>query len=161
MVGGGSRREEGSLVLNNKNVFAALDTLKKKKKSDKEKKSKGSSTKSQGQSTKTEAQVFWAPAPLNAKSWADVDDDDDYFATTAPPQSGWGVSESHHSKEDKHGNFEVRGFFLLVYFLLYCLLFIIYYLSVFSLCGWMDGCTCKSSLEFDWFLLLLQDILVC
>jgi len=125
MVGGGSRREEGSLVLNNTNVFAALDTLKKKKKSDKQKKSKGSSTKSQGQSTKTEAQVFWAPAPLNAKSWADVDDDDDYYATTAPPQSVWGVSEPHHSKEDKHGNFEVRGDFFICLFI-YC---IVYYLS--------------------------------
>lgn len=112
MVGGGSRREEGSLVLNNTNVFAALDTLKKKKKSDKERKSKGSSTKSQAQSTKTEAQVFWAPAPLNAKSWADVDDedDDDYYATTAPPQSVWSVSEANHSKEDKHGNIEVWEF---------------------------------------------------
>lgn len=124
MVGGGSRRDEGSLVLNNTNVFAALDTLKKKKKSDKEK-SKGSSTKSQAQSAKAEAQVFWAPAPLNAKSWADVDDedDDDYYATTAPPQSVWGVSEPHHSKEDKHGNFEVRGFVCLFVFVIYLFFF--------------------------------------
>lgn len=151
MVGGGSRRDEGSLVLNNTNVFAALDTLKKKKKSDKEKtKSKGSSTKSQGQSTKTEAQVFWAPAPLNAKSWADVDDDDDYYATTAPPQSGWGISETHHSKDDKHGNFEVR---LFIY--LFIVLFIIYFTVWY---GWMDGSTCVGSLEFNWFPLLLQDI---
>jgi len=149
MVGGGSRRDEGSLMLNNTNVFAALDTLKKKKKSDKEKsKGKGSSTKSQGQSTKTEAQVFWAPAPLNAKSWADVDDDDDYYATTAPPQSGWGISETHHSKDDKHGNFEVRLFICcFVYYLFHCVV-------------WMDGSTCNGSLEFDWLLLLLQDILV-
>ena len=38
MVGGGSRRDEGSLMINNTNVFAALDALKKKKKSDKERK---------------------------------------------------------------------------------------------------------------------------
>ncbi|XP_054788314.1 uncharacterized protein LOC129294163 [Prosopis cineraria] len=98
MVGGGSRRDEGSLMINNTNVFAALDALKKKKKSDKERKSKGSST-SQVQSKEPEPQVFWAPTPLNAKSWADVDDDDDYFATTAPPQSVWGVSEPEQSKE--------------------------------------------------------------
>ncbi|KAK4274382.1 hypothetical protein QN277_017610 [Acacia crassicarpa] len=98
MVGGGSRRDEGSLMINNTNVFAALDALKKKKKSDKERKSKGSST-SQVQSKEPEPQVFWAPTPLNAKSWADVDDDDDYFATTAPPQSSWNVSEPEQSKE--------------------------------------------------------------
>lgn len=107
MVGGGSRRDEGSLMINNTNVFAALDTLKKKKKSDKERKSKGSSN-SKSSSAKSEpSQVFWAPAPLNAKSWADVDDDDDdYYATTAPPQSVWSVSDPQHSK-DKPGNFEV------------------------------------------------------
>lgn len=107
MVGGGSRRDDGSLVINNTNVFAALDTLKKKKKSDKERKNKGSkSTKLESES---DSKVFWAPAPLNASSWADVDDDDDYYATTAPPQSVWSVSDPQHS-EDKPENFEV--FFL-------------------------------------------------
>jgi len=50
--------------------------LKKKKKSDKDKKNKGFS-----KSTKSvlESQAFWAPAPLNATSWDDVDDDDDDF----------------------------------------------------------------------------------
>ncbi|KAK4274383.1 hypothetical protein QN277_017611 [Acacia crassicarpa] len=91
MVGGGSRRDEGSLTINNTNVFAALDALKKRK-------NKGS--KSQVQS-KPEPQVFWAPTPLNSKSWADVDDDedDDYFATTAPPQPVWGGSEPEQSEE--------------------------------------------------------------
>ncbi|XP_054788239.1 uncharacterized protein LOC129294125 [Prosopis cineraria] len=99
MVGGGNRRDEGSLMINNTNVFAALDALKKRKKSDKERKSKGSS-KSQVQSKEPEPQVFWAPTPLNAKSWADVDDDDDddYFATTGPPRSVWGGSEPEPSK---------------------------------------------------------------
>ncbi|KAJ7966095.1 stress response protein NST1-like [Quillaja saponaria] len=54
MVGGGSRRDEGSLV-------------------------------------------FWAPTPLNSKSWADVDDDD---ANTAPLQSVCGAWESQQSKEN-------------------------------------------------------------
>ncbi|KAJ7966096.1 stress response protein NST1-like [Quillaja saponaria] len=99
MVGGGSRRDEGSLVIKNSNVFAALDTLRKKKKSDKEKKNRGSS-KPQAQSKEPEPQVFWAPAPLTVSSWADVDDDDDYYATTAPPQSVWGASEPQQSKEN-------------------------------------------------------------
>ncbi|KAG6501223.1 hypothetical protein ZIOFF_041101 [Zingiber officinale] len=98
MVGGGSRRDDGPLKINSTNVFAALETLKKKKKSDKESKSKGAS-KSQGK--EQEKQVFWAPAPLTSKSWADVgdDDDDDYYATTAPPQAVWGVSEQQHNKK--------------------------------------------------------------
>ena len=38
--------------------------------------------------------MYWAPAPLTVKTWADVDDedDDDYYATTAPPQAMWGGS---------------------------------------------------------------------
>ncbi|CAI8599706.1 unnamed protein product [Vicia faba] len=105
MVGGGSRRDDGSLVINNTNVFAALDTLKKKKKSDKEKKSKGS--KSGKLEAESDSKLFWALAPLNATSWGDVDDDDDddYYATTAPPQSVWSVSEPQRS-EDKQENFE-------------------------------------------------------
>ncbi|GMQ06683.1 hypothetical protein CsSME_00051169 [Camellia sinensis var. sinensis] len=95
MVGGGNRKDE-SLVLNSTNVFAALGTLRKKKKSDKEQgssKSKSSSKKKQDKE-EPEPQVFWAPAPLTVKSWADVDDedDDDYYATTAPPQSSWSGS---------------------------------------------------------------------
>lgn len=106
MVGGGSRRDEGSLVISNTNVFAALDTLKKKKKSDKDKKSKGSSKSTKSES---ESQAFWAPAPLNATSWADVDDDDDdYYLTTAPPQ----FSDPQPS-EDKPEHFEVYPFFIL------------------------------------------------
>ncbi|XP_004501275.1 uncharacterized protein [Cicer arietinum] len=106
MVGGGNRRDDGSLVISNTNVFAALDTLKKKKKSDKERKSKGSSnSKSVKLESESESQVFWAPAPLNATSWADVDDDDDYYATTAPPQAVWSVSDSQNNK-DKQEIFE-------------------------------------------------------
>ncbi|GMH10821.1 hypothetical protein Nepgr_012662 [Nepenthes gracilis] len=98
MVGGGSKKDEGSFVISNTNVFAALDSLRKKKKSDKEKESKSSS---KAPVKEPELQVFWAPAPLNAKSWADVDDDDDddYYATTEPPLSSWGAPELQRSKE--------------------------------------------------------------
>ncbi|KAK8595730.1 hypothetical protein V6N12_064241 [Hibiscus sabdariffa] len=106
MAGGGSRRDEGSLVINSTNVFAALETLRKKKKSDKDRgSSKRSSSKSQQPQKETDPQVFWAPAPLNVKSWADVDDDDDYFATTAP-QSVWGSSDPSQSHEDKNVDLE-------------------------------------------------------
>ncbi|KAJ6435007.1 hypothetical protein OIU84_000280 [Salix udensis] len=105
MVGGGRRRDEGSLVINNTNVFAALETLRKKKKSDKErgcsKIGKGGSKSGKEQPKEPEPEVFWAPAKLTAKSWADVDDDDDddYYATTAPPPSVWGASEQQKSEE--------------------------------------------------------------
>ncbi|XP_055820653.1 uncharacterized protein LOC129889397 [Solanum dulcamara] len=91
---GSNRREEGSVMVKNSNVFAALDTLRKKKKSDKEK-TKGSSKKEQ------EPEVLWAPAPLTVKSWADVDDedDDDYYATTAPLKSFVGSNESGKNTE--------------------------------------------------------------
>ncbi|CAN4127845.1 unnamed protein product [Withania somnifera] len=92
---GSNRREEGSVMVKNSNVFAALDTLRKKKKSDKDKSSKGSSKK------EPEPEVSWAPAPLTVKSWADVDeeDDDDYYATTAPLQSFLGSNESEKETE--------------------------------------------------------------
>ncbi|KAK6945011.1 hypothetical protein RJ641_026113 [Dillenia turbinata] len=105
MVGGGGRKDD-SLVINSTNVFAALGTLRKKKKSDKESSSsaskKGSSKK---QEKEPEPQVFWAPTPLNTKSWADVDDDDDddYYATTAPPPSVWGASAAPAEGKAKEG----------------------------------------------------------
>ncbi|XP_024180982.1 FK506-binding protein 3 isoform X2 [Rosa chinensis] len=95
MAGGGSRKDE-SVVLNSTNVFAALGSLKKKKKSDKSKSGKS------GQA-EPEKEVYWAPAPLTVKSWADVDDedDDDYFATTAPPELGWAGGDSKDHKESE------------------------------------------------------------
>lgn len=103
MVGGGNRKDD--LVISNSNVFAALGTLKKKKKnSDKDSRSKTASSSSTSKAEKKpDSQVFWAPAPLTVKSWADVDDedDDDYYATTAPPQSVWSpapVTAEQHSK---------------------------------------------------------------
>ncbi|KAK9141862.1 hypothetical protein Syun_011262 [Stephania yunnanensis] len=82
--------------MSNTNVFAALEALRRKKRSDKE---RGSSSK-KGAGKEAEPQVFWAPTPLTVKSWADVDDDDDYFATTAPPLPVWGSSaQQQQSKE--------------------------------------------------------------
>eukprot|EP00262_Sarcandra_glabra_P018926 TRINITY_DN6963_c0_g2_i1.p1 TRINITY_DN6963_c0_g2~~TRINITY_DN6963_c0_g2_i1.p1 ORF type:complete len:323 (+),score=111.06 TRINITY_DN6963_c0_g2_i1:297-1265(+) len=94
---GGNRRDDGVLGRNNTNVFAALESLRRKKKSDKDHGS--SKTKGSSKNKEPEPQVFWAPAPLNVKSWADVDDDDDYYATTAPPQSVWGSSDPQQHKE--------------------------------------------------------------
>lgn len=108
MVGGGSRRDEGSLVINNTNVFAALETLRKKKKSDKDKGSKSgkgsSKSAAQSQAKEPEPQVFWAPTPLKEKSWADVDDDDDddYYATTAPPPVVWGKTPQTEEQQATH-----------------------------------------------------------
>ncbi|TQD92258.1 hypothetical protein C1H46_022140 [Malus baccata] len=102
MAGGASRKDE-SVVLNSTNVFAALGSLKKKKKGDK---SSSKSSKGGGaaqDSGEAEKEVFWAPAPLIAKSWADVDDedDDDYYATTAPPEMGWAGEDSKAAKESE------------------------------------------------------------
>ncbi|XLR04954.1 hypothetical protein HN51_059831 [Arachis hypogaea] len=101
MVGaGGSRREDAPPSLNSTNVFAALSSLKKKKSTSsskiKEQRRGG------GEVTPEKKEVFWAPAPLTAKSWADVDDedDDDYYATTAPPDSSWGAAVSSEKAND-------------------------------------------------------------
>ncbi|KAE8691341.1 hypothetical protein F3Y22_tig00110890pilonHSYRG00956 [Hibiscus syriacus] len=112
MVGGGSRWDEGSVVITSTNVFAALETLRKKKKSDKDRRSRKSSSKSQQQKSQQEpeSQVFWTPAPLTVKSWADVDDedDDDFYAMTALPQSVWGTSEPSQNHEEKTASVEVN-----------------------------------------------------
>ncbi|XP_043725310.1 DNA ligase 1-like [Telopea speciosissima] len=101
MVGGGSRKDDGPIGINSTNVFAALESLRKKKKSDKEHGSSKSKGSSKSQAKEPEPQVFWQPTPLTVKSWADVDDDDDddYYATTAPPQSVWGTEEPQQNKE--------------------------------------------------------------
>ncbi|XP_073129453.1 uncharacterized protein [Henckelia pumila] len=104
MAGGGNKRNEGSFTASNTNVFAALDSLRKKKKSDKERSSsKGVAKAASGKSKDSEdkPQVYWAPTPLTVKSWADVDDedDDDYYATTAPPQAIWAGSGPNNAEE--------------------------------------------------------------
>ncbi|KAL4397887.1 hypothetical protein AHAS_Ahas01G0236800 [Arachis hypogaea] len=54
---------------------------------------------------------FLAPAPLTSKSWADVDDedDDDYFAITAPPQSVWGAPVAAAAESEAHAELDVLG----------------------------------------------------
>jgi hypothetical protein len=69
--------------LNTGNIFTALESL---KKGDKGKLS-SSSKKKHGEVSRQEAplqEVFRAPALLTTNSWADVEDDDNYFTTTAP-----------------------------------------------------------------------------
>lgn len=103
-MGGGNRRDDGSFIGSNTNGFAALENLRRKKKSDKEKVSaKGASKSKLREVSDEKPQVFWAPAPLTVKSWADVEDeeDDDYYATTAPPQAIWGGSGLSKAKESE------------------------------------------------------------
>ena len=129
MVIGGSRREEAP-VINSTNVFAALGSLKKKKKKAENKeqgssKGRGSSAAGSSAQQPEKEDVFWAPAPLTAKSWADVDDedDDDYYATTAPPQSVWGApvadGESEAATEGEAAA-EVENFCAFIYLFICC-----------------------------------------
>lgn len=120
-------------VISSNNVFAALGSLKKKKKKpDKE----------QGPSKAQDPQkkdVFWAPAPLTSKSWADVDDEDDedYYATTAPPESGWAAPPVSETVPDIDAVvvevlipalfFPVLPLVFLSIFVFYCLLIISVY----------------------------------
>ncbi|TKY73231.1 hypothetical protein E2542_SST01982 [Spatholobus suberectus] len=119
MVGGGSRREE-AVSMNSTNIFAALGSLKKKKSKNKDE----ASSNTRGSQEPEKKDVFWAPTPLTAKSWADVEDEDDedYYATTAPPDSAWpkanesdaaveesesdeeGLDDVEDDAEDKHEN---------------------------------------------------------
>ncbi|XP_047327067.1 uncharacterized protein LOC124930758 [Impatiens glandulifera] len=103
MVGNGIRMRD-SFTLNNTNVFAALTTLRKKKKNKPIKliKDQGSLKKQQEEEKNNpEPQVLWTLTPLIAESWADVEDDDDfdYFASTAPPQVVWGTAPDLQSDE--------------------------------------------------------------
>ncbi|KAH7681775.1 [Myosin light-chain] kinase protein [Dioscorea alata] len=95
---GGRNRKDDLPKINNTNIFAALETLKKKKKSDKDQGKSKASSKSLVK--EPEPPVFWAPAPVT-KKWADVEDedDDDYFETTAPPSNVWGTSEPRQTKD--------------------------------------------------------------
>ncbi|KAG0494268.1 hypothetical protein HPP92_005262 [Vanilla planifolia] len=102
MVGGGGiRRDDVAPRISSTNVFAALETLKKKKKSS-DKDSKGFS-KSKGSAKAQEklpepSEVFWVSTPLN-KSWADVDDDDDDYYKSAPVLPGWGSGEPKQNED--------------------------------------------------------------
>ncbi|ONK66567.1 uncharacterized protein A4U43_C06F9590 [Asparagus officinalis] len=98
--GGGSRRDDGPLKIGSANGFAVLESLKKKKKPDKvSSKSEGPS---KSKAKEPEEPVFWNPKPLVNKSWADVEDedDDDYYASSAPLRGIWGSSESGNQKKE-------------------------------------------------------------
>jgi hypothetical protein len=127
MVGGGRRGGAADEVkLNTGNVFAALESLKKKKKGDKGKAAGSSSSRKKHgdgaaqQQEPPQKEVFWAPAPLTTKSWADVedDDDDDYFATTAPPRPVWGTAGQgdEAGKDEEDVEAAVRAALQEVYF---------------------------------------------
>lgn len=106
MAGGGSRRGAGAeeARIGSGNVFAALETLKKKK--------KPAAAKKKQAPVVEKPEVFWAPAPLTTKSWADVedDDDDDYFATTAPlcpvRETQGDDADAGHEDEKEHSALE-------------------------------------------------------
>ncbi|KAK9130865.1 hypothetical protein Sjap_011352 [Stephania japonica] len=109
--GGGNRRDDGPLNVHSTNVFAALESLRRKKKSDKDHGSKSGKGSSKSQAKEPEQpQTFWAPTPLTAKSWADVDDDDDddYYATTAPPQPVWGSSKPQEANKESSSPLEIE-----------------------------------------------------
>ncbi|KAI0496338.1 hypothetical protein KFK09_022654 [Dendrobium nobile] len=101
MVGGGIRRDDAAPGISSKNVFAALETLKKKKKSsvkDPKLPSKSKGLLKTQEKEPEPSQVFWIPTPLN-KSWADVDDDDDDYYKTAPVLPGWGAAGQQQEKD--------------------------------------------------------------
>ncbi|KAL5229846.1 hypothetical protein ABZP36_028622 [Zizania latifolia] len=111
MAGRGSRRGAGAeeVRIGSSNVFAALETLKRKKKP-----AAGKKQASAGVAEKErKPEVLWAPTPLTTKSWADVDDDDDddYFATTAPPPPVWDTQQdsaaaAHDDDDTEHAALE-------------------------------------------------------
>ncbi|KAL0910137.1 hypothetical protein M5K25_021079 [Dendrobium thyrsiflorum] len=101
MVGGGIRRDDAAPGISSKNVFAALETLKKKKKSsvkDRKVPSKSKELLKTQEKEPEPSQVFWIHTPLN-KSWADVDDDDDDYYKSAPVLPGWGAAGQQQEKD--------------------------------------------------------------
>ncbi|KAK1324272.1 hypothetical protein QJS10_CPA01g01170 [Acorus calamus] len=85
------------------NVFAALETLRRKKKSDGSSK-KGSSRSGGGSQVKEpELKTFWGLTPLTTTKWVDVDDDDDdFYAMTVPPPVWGKAGADEWGEEDVH-----------------------------------------------------------
>jgi hypothetical protein len=87
MVGGGIKKDDGLAAISSTNIFSALE--KKRRKSNKKKLSDKEKGLGKGKDSKgdkeDEPEQFWAPSQVTVKSWADCDDDEDYYATTAPP----------------------------------------------------------------------------
>lgn len=101
MVGGGIRKDDGAARISSTNVFAALETLKKKKKSlDKDRKglAKGQGSSKAQEKEPAPPQVTWVPTPLN-KSWADIDDDDDDYFKSVPVLPAWGSAQTQGGKD--------------------------------------------------------------
>eukprot|EP01018_Ginkgo_biloba_P007049 Gb_40661 [translate_table: standard] len=82
----GTKKDNGVVAINTDNIFAALES--RKKKSGKKKESNKDAKK---------ATQFWTNAPVTVKSWADCEDDDDYFASAPPPV--WGKEQSREQVE--------------------------------------------------------------
>lgn len=87
MVGSGNKKGDGLPAISSTNIFAALERRRSKSSSRRKlerEKSKGKDDQS-GDAKQEEQAQFWSATQVSVKSWADCDDEDDYFATTAPP----------------------------------------------------------------------------
>lgn len=106
MVGGGIKKDDGLPAISSTNIFAALERKGRrssKKKSDKDRNGLKSKD-SKSDKKEEEPQQFWAPTQVFVKSWADCDDEEDYFATTAPPPAAWLPDQSSEvSAANKEG----------------------------------------------------------
>ncbi|KAH9303706.1 hypothetical protein KI387_008110 [Taxus chinensis] len=84
----GVSNKDAAVAINTGNIFAALESKKKK----------GSSKKKDNTKEAKKATEFWTKAPVSVKSWADCeDDDDDYYATALPP--AWGKNQPQEKEE--------------------------------------------------------------
>ncbi|EFJ17786.1 hypothetical protein SELMODRAFT_444781 [Selaginella moellendorffii] len=86
-------KDDGLPAVSTANIFSALERKSNKKKLDKH------ALQSSQSKQQEDAGQFWVPSPVTVKSWADVEDDDDYFATTAPLPAIWGQTTTKASQE--------------------------------------------------------------
>lgn len=86
MVGSGNKKGDGLPAINSTNIFSALERRRSKSSSRRKLEREKSKGKDESGEAKQEEQAqFWSATQVSVKSWADCDDEDDYFATTAPP----------------------------------------------------------------------------
>lgn len=86
MVGSGNKKGDGLPAISSTNIFAALERRRSKSSSRRKLEREKSKGKEESGEPKQEEQAqFWSATQVSVKSWADCDDEDDYFATTAPP----------------------------------------------------------------------------
>ena len=104
MVGGGNnRKDDGVPAISSTNIFAALERKRSKSSSRKKlerEKSKGKPSEGDDAKAAEEPAQFWSATQVSVKSWADCDDEDDYYATTAPP-TDHGVETAAATEEQK------------------------------------------------------------